>query len=426
MEYFIIAIAAMTLIFLVRVNLPAEVARRALPILLFAFVLRLVLHVMVMRSGVIEYGGDNLTYEGIAREIVRLWEREGFKFVTSEDISDISSVTFPCQVFAIVIYLCGGPASLACTAVVALLACALCIVIFRFARFVGADDRAALILLAVTAFMPAFLLHTSDTYKDGFNAFLVVASIGLGVSIARRFDLRRLLMLLPMLWALWYVRPYMVAMCVVPLLLCLIGVKGGFSLRRFAFAAILMCAVFASGGLSGLAPTAAIQKQFENGHSQATIRANASGGSGVVFEDGGDPWSDLDSKLVYTLLSPFPWTEGSLALQLGKVDAFIWYFLLYSAARGARRLWLNDRRILVILLLFIVPATIAYATTMANIGLIFRQRMPIIMITSLLSAVAWTRNPRDKGHSTTVLAGSQSTGQIAEQSIRSHAETGRV
>ncbi|MER6947338.1 hypothetical protein ABT294_25205 [Nonomuraea sp. NPDC000554] len=426
MEYFIIAVAAMTLIFLVRANLPAEVARRALPILLFAFALRLVLHVTVMRSGVIEYGGDNLTYEGIAREIVRHWEREGITFITSEDISTVSSVTLPCQIFALVIYLCGGPAPLACTAVVALVACALCIVIFRFARFVGADDRAALILLAATAFMPAFLLHTSDTYKDGFNAFLVVASIGLGVSIARRFHLRRLLMLLPMLWALWYVRPYMVAMCVAPLLLCLIGVKGAFSLRRFAFAAILVWTVFASGGFSELAPTATIQKQFENGHSQANIRSNASGGSGVVFQDGGDPWNALGSKLLYTLLSPFPWSEGSLAFQLGKVDALIWYYLLFSAARGARRLWLDDRRILVILLLFIVPATIAYATTMANIGLIFRQRMPIIMITSLLSAVAWTRNPRDKGHSTAAPAESESAGQIAEQSMRTRAEAGRV
>ena len=30
---------------------------------------------------------------------------------------------------------------------------------------------------------------------------------------------------------------------------------------------------------------------------------------------------------------------------------------------------------------------------MSNIGLMFRQRIPIVMVTSLLSAIAWTRTP---------------------------------
>ncbi|MER6170489.1 hypothetical protein [Streptosporangium sp. NPDC001681] len=397
MEYLIVAAAAVVLVFLVRANLGAAVARRVLPVLLAAFVVRLVVHVLVMRSGVIDYGGDNLGYEGRAVGIVEYWRQEGFQFVTADEIDTLTSVAVPCQVFAIVIYLCGGLAPLACTAIVALLACALCIVIYRLARLVGADERSAFLVLVVTAFMPAFLLHTSDTYKDGFNAFLVVTSIGLGVSLSRRFDLHRLLMLVPLLWALWYVRPYMVFMCAVPLILGMVGLKSVFSPRRMlVFAMLLVSAVFVFGGVYGEAQIEAAQEQLENGQSAAVRRANGDGRSGVAFEDGGDPWNALGSKVLYTLLSPFPWTEGDLILHLGKIDVLIWYFLLYSAVRGCRRLWRRDRATLLILMSFIIPGTIFYASTMANIGLIFRQRIPIVLVTSVLAAVAWTRSSRDE------------------------------
>ncbi|MER5422721.1 hypothetical protein [Streptosporangium roseum] len=393
MEYLIVAAAAVVLVVLVRANLGAAVARRVLPVLLAAFVVRLVVHVLVMRSGVIDYGGDNLGYEERAVGIVEYWRREGFQFVTADEIDTLTSVAVPCQVFAVVIYLCGGLAPFACTAIVALLACALCIVIYRLARLVGADERSAFLLLVVTAFMPAFLLHTSDTYKDGFNAFLVVTSIGLGVSLSRRFDLHRLLMLVPLLWALWYVRPYMVFMCAVPLILGLVGLKSVFSPRRMlVFAMLLVSAVFVYGD----APMEAAQEQLENGQSAAVRRANGDGRSGVAFEDDGDPWNALGSKVLYTLLSPFPWTEGDLILHLGKIDVLIWYFLLYSAVRGGRRLWRRDRATLLILMSFIIPGTIVYASTMANIGLIFRQRIPIVLVTSVLAAVAWTRSSRDE------------------------------
>ncbi|WP_030923465.1 hypothetical protein [Streptosporangium amethystogenes] len=414
MEYLIVAAAAVVLVFLVRANLGAAVARRVLPVLLAAFVVRLVVHVLVMRSGVIDYGGDNLGYEGRAVGIVEYWRQEGFQFVTADEIDTLTSVAVPCQVFAIVIYLCGGLAPLACTAIVALLACALCIVIYRLARFVGADERSAFLVLVVTAFMPAFLLHTSDTYKDGFNAFLVVTSIGLGVSLSRRFDLHRLLMLVPLLWALWYVRPYMVFMCAVPLILGLVGLKSVFSPQRMlVFAMLLVSAVFVFGGVYGEAQIEAAQEQLENGQSAAVRRANGDGRSGVVFEDGGDPWNALGSKVLYTLLSPFPWTEGGLILHLGKIDVLIWYFLLYSAARGCRRLWRRDRTTLLILMSFIIPGTIVYASTMANIGLIFRQRIPIVLVTSVLAAVAWSRSSRGEEQP----AASPSCGRPADDGV---------
>lgn len=397
-EYIIVIAVSALLVVMAHMTLEPRVARRALPVLFAAFVLRLAVHVLIMRSGGFAYGGDNLTYEARAMEIVELWRHTGVRFVTSDELASLSGVTVPCHVFALVMYLCGGRATLACTAVVALVACGVCIVLYRFARIVGADERAAFRLLVVAAFLPGFVLHTSDTFKDGFNAFLVVACLGLAASNMQRFDPRKVLLLGPMLWALFNVRPYMVVMCALPLLVGVARIKRALSGRALVvFAALVIPALVLLQGMDqGVdGPLGAVQEQLDRGQSEHVRLANAEGGSGVVFDDGGNAWGALGPKLAYTLLSPFPWTGGSATLQLGKLDTLLWYWLLYHAFLGARRLWRDDRRMFLILLLFVVPGSIAYATTMSNIGLIFRQRIPIVMVTSLLSAVAWTRTRRD-------------------------------
>jgi type IV secretory pathway VirB3-like protein len=150
MELVIVAAAAVTLIVLVNAHLDAPAARRAMPVLLAAFGARLAVHVLVVRSGVIDYGGDNLGYEVRGMMILNSWKLDGFQFVTAADMEILGTAAVPCNVFALVMYLCGGPAPLACTAVVALLACALCVVMYRIARLIGADDRAAFRLLRPT------------------------------------------------------------------------------------------------------------------------------------------------------------------------------------------------------------------------------------------------------------------------------------
>ncbi|MEU4834258.1 hypothetical protein [Streptosporangium sp. NPDC023615] len=398
MEYFLVVFMAAFLVFVTYTGLGVRQANRLLPVLLLAFLTRLVVHVLVMRPRIIEYGGDNRTYLARAGEIATYWRQSGFRFVTGDQIAAIHSMEVPCNLFAVVVYLCDGPATLACTAVVATLACLLCIVMYRFAQLIGASERAAFRLFVVVAFLPALLVHTSDTFKDGINAFLVVTCLWLVASNVKRFDVRKLLLMVPLLWTLWHVRPYMVFMCALPLVVGLSPMERKLSVRSVVVSTLLLVPlVVLLARMDGGASLTMLQEQLELGQSESVRRANAGGGSGVLFEDGGDAWSALAPKLLYTLLAPFPWTPGSLTLQFGKVDTFIWYYLLYNALRGARRLWARDRTLLFVLVLFIVPGTIAYATTMANIGLIFRQRMPIMLIVSLLAALAWSAtDPRER------------------------------
>ncbi|WP_182905465.1 hypothetical protein [Microbispora sp. H13382] len=397
MEYIVVLVAAALLVVTVHLSLDPRVAWRALPVLLAAFAVRLAVHFFVVRSSAVGYGGDNFTYELRALEVVELWRREGPHFVGPGELDSVESVAVPCNVFALVMYLCGGRAPLACTAVVALLACVLCVVVYRFARLAGADDRAAFRLLVITAFLPGFVLHTSDTFKDGFNAFLVVACLGVAASNVRRFDMRKVLALVPLLWALWNVRPYMVFMCVLPLIVGVSKIRGRLSasnvLALFVLLAPLLLLMLRGADHAG--PIAAMQAQLDRAQSQHVRLANAEGTSGVLFDDGGNAWNALAPKLAYTLLSPFPWTSGSLVLQLSKVDTLLWYWLLYHGVRGGLRLWRRNRNVLMVLLLFVVPGSVAYATTMSNMGLMFRQRIPIVLVVSLLSAVSWSRTVPD-------------------------------
>ncbi|MEU8383798.1 hypothetical protein [Streptosporangium sp. NPDC048865] len=342
MEYLVVTAIALTLVLVVHASFEAGVVWKALCVLVLAFAARLVVHVFAMRSGAMGYGGDNLAYEARALEVVEYWRQHGFRFVTSEQLPGLYSAAVPCNLFAVFVYICGGPAPLACTAMVSLVACGLPIVMYRFAMLIGTDERSAFRLLVVTAFIPAFLLHTSDMFKDGFNAFLVVACLALGASNVRRFDVRKLLLLGPLLWALWYIRPYMVFMCGLPLILGVVKLKRALFLCGLAFlVTTLASGVVLPGMWLESTPIAEMQEQLERGQSETFRRGNAQGGSGVLFEDGGSAWGALLPKLFYTVFSPFPWMDGSMVLQLAKVETLLWYYLLYCAVRGARRC---DRR----------------------------------------------------------------------------------
>lgn len=371
-------------------------------IVAFSFILRLVMHAFLMRNlaffshGVA--GGDCNIYESNAEIIATIWRMDGIQYVTGDVLPDISRVSLICNLYAFIIYVCGPGSSLACTALVAFLACLLCLVIYKFSLEIGASDRVALGAFAVTIFSPSFIYHTSDMYKDGLNALLVVSTLYLALSSAKRFSVIKFVLIIPILWALWNVRPYMVFMCLVPLPLAFLGTQHAFSLRKLLGVLVLMAATIAAvayGASKSVIAGAEAQFAHATDNDARTYNAENGGGSGVRFDESdGSPWSAIGPKLIYTVFSPFPWMGGSIGLQLGKIDTMIWYYTIFSAFRSARLMWGRDRQMLLMMLLFLGSGFLAYATTMANIGLIFRQRMPLVMVTTVLASVYWTHRER--------------------------------
>jgi hypothetical protein len=394
LELVIVLLMLGALIGVMRINFDQAIFSKLLPFFVVAFFGRLIIHVAVLRSGLLNYGGDCVTYEELGQIVASIWRIDGFSFVTEGENPALHSVAVPVNIFAFIQYVCGSNATLACTSFVAFVAGALCVVVFRFSQLIGADDGAATRLTLLTLFGPSFIIHTSDTYKDGINAFLVVTALYVAVRVAQKVSFISVIAVSPLLWCLWYVRPYMVFMCALPLALGVIGIKRALSVWSVSLMVLALVGGLILSGADGGRPEALdiAQEQFDRASSTAVREDAAQGGSGVTFDDGGNAWGALGPKILYTLLSPFPWASGSVAFQLGKIETMLWYYLLYCAIRGLPWFWKNDRQTLFLIGLFVIPSTLAYATSMANVGLIFRQRMPITIMVSLLSSVVWTRS----------------------------------
>lgn len=365
--------------------------------LIAAYVVRMVLQAFLRDLPVFSYGtgGDCAFYDYMAGHVMRLWSIRGIEFITSEQIYEIANAALPINAFAFIFYLNGGPTRAGCSALVAFCAISSCYQIYRMAVDLGADQRQAGRVMGGLLFLPGFLYYTADMYKDGLVLFFVITALASSFRLTSRFSLLDLLLSVGSLFSLWYVRHYLVFVVVAPLLVGIVGLGKGAISRQIALGGgmFVMITIFLGSSLGSRIIESA-QGTLEHA-SAANVRGwNQLGASGVAFDDGGQAFGAIHLKVIYTLFSPFPWQAGSFAMQMGKIDTMVWYFLFYRAILAGRRLWKEDRTTLFMLLIFLVPLTVAYATSMSNIGLILRQRFPIVFVGSMLGLLSWTAPPR--------------------------------
>jgi hypothetical protein len=351
-----------------------------------AYFLRVFLQLVVRDLPLFSHGvgGDYDGYEYEAKLIAALWRHVGIHYVSGAEISELGYTTLPQNLFAGVFYAKGGSSPLGCTALVALLACLAILNLYCLSLELGAPRYEAFLVASVLLFSPAFLFYTSDVYKDGIVIFFVVTAFASAVRLSRSWNPQFLLTNLLAIWGLWHTRFYLVFVMATLSVYALVGPRSRSFLRPLFAAFGLMILLLLAQTYSTSAMNFA-ELVFEDGTDPQSRAANARGGSGVWFNDGGSPWGALHWKLLYTIFAPFPWQSGSLGLQLGKVDAAIWYGILVYGAFGARTLFERDKGLLSMFLLFLGPTTLMYATAMSNVGLTMRQRMPIVMITALLA-----------------------------------------
>lgn len=375
--------------------------RQFIGILLFSYILRLFIFMFISREvSFFSHGTvvcDSGIYEYMARSVINVWHQEGLQWITDDNIvPGIRKIALPVHLIAIALWPFDGNDPFPAVAVVAFLACISGIVVYKFALSVGSSESAAFRAFLLTMFGPSFLYHTSDTYKDGINALFVLLAVYFSSEVSRKFSILTIIGAIGSLVGIYFVRPYMVVACALPLLLGLIGIRSKISMRTvMAILGLSVITLASTGAL--IAQTEFVNETaetFEQATSRNVIEGNADGGSGVTFDDGGNPFAALPQKILYTLLSPFPWMSGSLGLQLGKIETALFYYFLWSSYMALRKTPAGKRGTLFLLLSFVLPTTLAYATTMANIGLIVRQRMPIVMVTCVMASLYWTHRER--------------------------------
>lgn len=340
---------------------------------------------------------DYYGYEASGNVIARLWQYAGIQYVGGDKIPSLENTSLPSNIFACVVYLNGEPTHLGCTAVVAAAACFVCLNLYLLALLFGAHPKVAFWTVALVGLLPNFLFYTCNTFKDGFVAFFVIGLFGCAARLARKASLTQFALGFVFLGGLWLTRFYLVFVVPAPFLLGFLGLRSR-SVLRTALAGLAIAASLVALYTHSSAPETVAghaRSTFELATADNTLKANAEGGSGVSFE-GTSPAAAFFPKLAYTLFSPFPWQSGSMALQVGKVEALVWYYFFYRSVRAAKTMWRERRSDLLMFASLIVPLTVAYALSFSNVGLIVRQRIGIVIVVMLMATLSWGRGQEDE------------------------------
>lgn len=363
-------------------------------VLMLAYLVRVVAYyiqgnVQLFSHGI---GGDYLAYQQWSEYIVAIWQREGVHMVTADQLPMVGKTSLPPNLFAMVNYLNGGPANEGCAALSAGFAGVTALNLFSLSMDLGAATKRALTVTLVFLFLPGFILYSADMYKDPLVWMLVFGVLASSVRLMNQLRTRDVIIGLVCAVGLWYVRFYLVFLTVAPLAVGLFGLNTKNPVRTL---------LLLVGALAVLIPLLAYTKilgDFSEQASETFERSTGSvlrvsvakgTGSGVVFDDGGQIYGALHLKLLYTLFSPFPWQSGSFALHVGKIDALAWFYFAWRAIKAGRGLLRTRPGLLFALLTFLIPTTLAYAFSMYNVGLILRQRMPVVIVSLLLASLSW-------------------------------------
>lgn len=342
-----------------------------------------------------DIGGDSRTYEVFSEYIGAIWERSGMHYVGTDELPELGRATLPPNLFAFVAYFNGGTAREGCAALTALFAVVAALDIFALCIELGASSKAARWTLIAILFMPGFVLYSADMYKDPLVWMLMIGAFGSTLRLLRRFRWFDVVVGVACLFGLWLIRFYLVFAALLPFAVGLLGLRSKSPVRltlvtlAFTAAGILVAAYGTALGEIGDQAS----RTFEVSTSAALREGEARVGSGVTFDDGGLYYNALPQKLAYTLLAPFPWQAGSLGFHVGKIDAAIWAYFLYRAALTARRTWHRDPALVLTFTSFLLPLSVVYAFSLFNVGLILRQRIPIVMVGMLLGALSWPAKP---------------------------------
>jgi hypothetical protein len=383
------------LIFIVRLVQESEDKNPVMAILLAGYFLRLLIRAFnrdlaIYSEGQTLGGGDAMIYEYRASLLAALWQRTGIHFTTSQEVPELNQVPLPPNLFGFVEYFSGDYSAIGNVSIVAFLACMTALVLYRTYIVYDLERKTSLYAMCFLFLAPSFMGLTSDAFKDGILVFLTVCIFSILIHIGRNNYYWMFPLLVLCFWGLDGTRFYLIYALLVPTVIRFLGFQKqsllGFGTAfMFAFGLLMLF-----GNLTVLySYVDDASDVFENSYALGSQVSNMSGGSGVDIDGGRPTLESLPIKIVYTLLAPFPWQSGSLGLHLSKIEMLLWYFILYWAYRGVRFYLSRDPMMVFMFSAFIIGMTVVYAWSFTNIGLMYRQRLPIFFVASILAV--WGR-----------------------------------
>lgn len=339
-------------------------------------------------------GGDSMLYEEWADYLIQFWNKTGIHFVTSGDHPGVDQIPLPINLIAFVGYFNEYYSAIGCVSIISFLACLTALVLYRAYIFHDLERKTGFYAMCFVFFSPSFVMFTSDFFKEGIVAFFVISVFSIFIHTNKKnININFVLLIFCVLCINW--TRYYILYAIIPSFCVWIAMLMRNKSLSFGNVYSVLFVFFLLGIIGAgiyLKLDVVYQKillALNEGYGSASLIENMGGNSGIDIDGGNPSLATLPMRILYTIFTPFPWQGGSLGFNLSKIEMLFWYFVLYWAYRGAVIFLKRDFLMTCVLLVFIIGLTVAYAGSFANIGIIYRQRLIIFYVASILAV--WGR-----------------------------------
>lgn len=353
-------------------------------ILLVAFAIRFIIaivnvYIMTLPAG----GSDEVSFERVA------WEHAQNRLGNEVAISRGGNA-FYYSIYLSYIYLLVGRVPLLVQMANVLTGTLIVLFVFKCTSLISRDRVTSLFAAVIAAFFPTLILHSAVLLRETFIVLFMVASFYYFLRWYYKGSLRHTV--LAVILALLAISLHS------GLVLILLVYAAYFAFYRpkrrkwkflnlkqtsMVLLATILLVITLGDKLShyfpigiGIGSWASYLSKF-NSHAV---------GSGAAYLEGYVPNNLLDIivqtpvRIIYLLLTPFPWQISSPTHLVGVVDVFLYIILIILAIIGIRFMWQRDRTLCIFMLMFFFMGTIMYAWGTSNFGTAIRHRQKLVWI----------------------------------------------
>ena len=265
---------------------------------------------------------------------------------------------------------------------------------YKLAARIGTTGTARLAAM-LTAGFPSIVLWSSLNLKDAEAHVLVLGVLLLALRLQRRLTARDAIAIALMVAVASTLRWYLLLPLGGGVLLAQL-VAGRRASARLAFAGA-GASLLAAGMLLGVPRAASWYLLTADLGTLTTLRSGFVYGAQSAFLAAPQVHTPLELVrfipvgLAYFLLGPFPWVSGSVLQELTAPEMLVYYSLIPFTGLGIREALATRAAAALPPLAFAGLLAVAYSTTIANFGTVFRLRDQLMVVMLCFAAIGLRR-----------------------------------
>lgn len=271
---------------------------------------------------------------------------------------------------------------------------ATCLLVYRIAILVYANQRVAQMAATLTALSPSMVLWSAQGLKEAPIIFCLCLCALFTLRLCRKFEVISLVSLLISLFCLYSLRHYAFYVIFVAIVGALLFTAKKFTPARViqgVALVVILGLTFAYLGADEVAKNSFDLKRIQQGRVWGAQASGSGFGGNVDITDTRAALGYLPIGLFYVLFAPFPWMIRSLGQWLTLPEMIVWWAAVPFLVRGY---WIAFKEKLLdslTLTIFTLMLTLAYALFQTNVGTVHRQRSQLFVFFFIFISIGWER-----------------------------------